>query len=101
MSTTFKIIQLNRMTDDGFVFSAHWIASKIDGTHAASTDNIVSFVKQQDKALIPYTELTEAQVVEWVKEALGKDGLAAIDQHLENKISEQKAPTTQSGCPWK
>jgi hypothetical protein len=89
------------MTDDGFVFSVHWHASKIDGEYSASTDNIVSFVKQPDQALIPYTELTEAQVVGWVKEALGTNGLAAVDHHLKNKISEQKAPTTQSGCPWK
>ena len=100
MTTTFKISQMDRLTSDGFVCTVHWNASQVDGEYTASTYSTVGFTEQPDQSLIPYADLTEAQVVEWVKASLGEEGVAAIDTALANNIADQKAPKVAAGVPW-
>ena len=100
MTTTFKISQMDRLTSDGFVVTVHWTASQTDGDYTASTYSTVGFTEQPDQSLIPYEDLTEAQVVEWVKASLGEEGVAAIDTALANNIADQKAPKVAAGVPW-
>jgi hypothetical protein len=100
MTTTFKISQMDRHTADGFVTTVHWTASQTDGDFSASTYSTASFTKEDGMNLIPYEDLTEAQVIEWVKGSLGEEGVAAIDTALANNIALQKNPVTASGTPW-
>ena len=100
MTTTFKITQMDRLTADGFVVTVHWTASQVDGDYSASTYSTVSFTEQPGQSLIPYEDLTEAQVIQWVKDSLGSEGLAAIDTALANNIADQKAPKVAAGVPW-
>lgn len=98
--TTFKISTLDRDTADGFVNTVHWTASVVDGDFTASTYSTASFTKEDGMNLIPYEQLTEAQVIEWVKASLGAEGVAAIDTALANNIADQKAPKVAAGVPW-
>lgn len=98
--TTFKISTLDRDTADGFVNTVHWTASQVDGDFTASTYSTVSFTKEDGINYIPYEQLTEAQVIEWVKASLGEEGVAAIDTALANNIADQKAPKVAAGTPW-
>lgn len=100
MTATFKITQMDRLTADGFVVTVHWTASQVDGEYTASTYSTVSFTEQPGQSLIPYEDLTEAQVIQWVKDSLGAEGVAAIDTALANNIADQKAPKVASGTPW-
>jgi hypothetical protein len=98
--TTFKISQMDRDTADGFVRVCHWNASQTDGDFSASTYSTASFTKEDGINYVPYEELTEAAVVEWVKGSLGAEGVAAVDAALAANISEQKAPKVATGTPW-
>ena len=98
--TTFKISTLDRDTDSGFVRTVHWTASQVDGDFTASTYSTVSFTKEDGMNLIPYEDLTEAQVIEWVKASLGEEGVAAVDAALAANIADQKAPKVAAGVPW-
>lgn len=98
--TKFKIANLDRHAEDGFVTVAHWTASQTDGEFSASTYGTVSFTKTDDMNLIPFESLTENQLIDWVKGSLGKDGVKAIDAALAQNIAEQKAPKVLSGLPW-
>jgi len=100
MTTTFKISQMDRLTADGFVVTVHWTASQTDGDYTASTYSTVSFTEQPGQSLIPYDQLTESQVIEWVKASLGEEGVAAIDTALAANIADQKAPKVAAGVPW-
>ena len=86
--------------DTGFVVTVHWSASKFDGNFAASTCSAVIFAEQSDQSIIPYADLTETQVIEWVKASLGAEQLAAIDASLTQNIALQKNPVTATGTPW-
>ena len=100
MTTTWTISNLDRDTADGFVTVAHWTASQVDGDFSASIVNTQSFTKEDGVNLIPYADLTEATVIEWVKAALGEDTVAAIDAALAAQIAEQQTPKKASGTPW-
>jgi hypothetical protein len=100
MTTTFKITNMDRLTPTGFVVTVHWTASQTDGDFSASTYSTVGFTEQPGQTLIPYDELTEAAVVEWVKASLGAEGVAAVDAALAANIAEQKAPQKATGTPW-
>ena len=100
MTTTFKITQTDYNTDDKFIFCVHWTASQVDGDFTASTYSTASFTKEDGINYVPYADLTEAAVIEWVKGSLGAEGVAAVDAALAANIADQKAPKTATGTPW-
>jgi len=100
MTTTFKITALDRDTSDGFVTTAHWTASKVDGDFSASIYNTQGFTKEDGVNLIPYADLTETIVIGWVQSALGEEAVTAINTALTAQIAEQQAPSKATGTPW-
>jgi hypothetical protein len=100
MTTTFNISQMDRSTTDGFVQTVHWNASQVDGEFSASTYSTANFTKKDGINYVPYADLTEAAVIEWVKASLSDDGVAAVDSALAANIAEQKAPKMAVGVPW-
>jgi hypothetical protein len=103
MTTTFKISQMDRNTADGFVNTVHWTASQTDASGSveftASTYSTASFTKEDGINYVPYADLTEAAVIEWVKGSLGTEGVAAVDAALAQNIKVQKNPVTATGTP--
>jgi len=96
---TWAIANLERDTDDGFVFTAHYTVSAADGTYSAGAYGSIGF--ERPESLIPFADLTEDLVVGWVKEALGGDEkVAEIEAALQSQINEQRTPTKASGKPW-
>jgi len=98
LTATWKIANLERETADGYVFTAHYTVNAHDGTYSAGAYGSINF--ERPETLIPYADLTEEQVIEWVKEALGSDTVLGIGQALLNQIDEQRTPTKQAGVPW-
>ncbi len=101
MSTTFEwhIANLERETDDGFVFTAHYTVGANDDTYSSSAYGSIGF--QRPDNLIPFADLTEELVIGWVKEALGGDEkVAEIEAALQSQLDEQRAPTKAAGVPW-
>lgn len=97
---TFKIVNLDRDTADGFVNTVHWAASKVDGEFSAGSYGTVSFVKEDGINYVPYASLTQDMVIDWVKGKMGVDGVKALEDALSANIAEQKAPKKASGTPW-
>jgi hypothetical protein len=95
MTTIWTIAQLDRQTSDGLVTNAHYRVDAVDGEHSASTYGTVGF--ERGDTFIAYDSLTEAQVIEWVKDKLDVE---AIEAGLQAQIDAKKAPTTATGVPW-
>jgi len=62
--TNWTISQLDRKTADGFVTTAHWQATAVDGEHTASIYSTCSWA--DGTVNTPYADLTQATVLGWV-----------------------------------
>jgi hypothetical protein len=96
MTTTWTITQLDRQTSNGFVTTAHWTASAVDGEYSASTYATCSWA--DGTPTTPYADLTEETVLGWVWETVNK---AETEASLQSQIDLQKTPVTATGVPWK
>jgi len=95
MTTTWTISQLDRKTADGFVTTAHWQATAVDGEHTASIYSTCSW--SSGTPTIAYDALTETTVLGWVWESVDK---TATESALAANIALQKNPVTATGTPW-
>ena len=95
MTTTWKLSQLDRNTADGVVTTAHWTATAVDGEHSASCYATVSWA--EGTPAIPYANLTEATVLNWVWESVNK---ASTESALAAQIALLKNPVKATGTPW-
>lgn len=100
--TTWTISNLERSLPDGVVYTAHWRVSDTDGDASGSVYGTISFPAKDpsDPSFIPYDQLTEAQVLQWVFDAMGADTVAAHETNVAAQIAAQKNPTTAAGVPW-
>jgi hypothetical protein len=98
----WTISQLNRTLPDGVVYTAHWRLSDTDGDASGSVYGTISFPAKAltEPGFIPYDNITEAQVIDWVKEAMGADTVAAHEANVAGQIQAQKNPTQAAGVPW-
>lgn len=83
------------------VYNVHWRMTAVSdtetpyqavniGTQALTIENI------QPDGFIPVEELTHAQIISWVEEAMGEDRIAQIKQYLDTLIQEKINPTKQT-----
>jgi hypothetical protein len=93
----WTINQMDRLTSDGFVVTVHYNVSATDGTYSANAYGTVSYQEQPGETFTPYDQLTEAQVVGWVQNSLGKD---TVEASLQSQINAQINPVQESGVPW-
>ena len=97
MAVTWTISTLERNTDDGVVV-AHWRASDADGEHTGSSYGSCGFTPDADAdGYTAYADITEAQVIEWVKADVDAD---AIEASIAAQIADSKAPAISTGVPW-
>ena len=96
MTTTWTITQTNYETASGFITTAHWTASAVDGNCNASVYSTCGW--QTGTPTIPYADVTMAEVLDWCW-ASGVDK-AATEASLAQQIELKKNPITSAGTPW-
>jgi hypothetical protein len=71
---------------------------QLKGNTQQSSYGTCSFTPDPDsEGFVAFEALTEADVLEWVYEALDKE---AVEASLSTQIEAQKAPVTMAGLPW-
>jgi hypothetical protein len=100
MATTFswRIANMERETADGFVFTVHYTVSADDGVYSSGAYGSLGL--ERPESLIPFDDLTEEMVVDWVKEKFGDEKVEEIEQTLQSELDEKHAPSKQAGVPW-
>jgi len=73
------------------VISANYIVTGVDGSYTASVELNQSFT-YTGGAFTPYSELTEDQVVGWIKSSLGENGIQSIEMNINGQIETEKNP---------
>lgn len=96
METTWSITQCDRLTADGFITTAHWTATAVDGDYSAGAYGTCGW--QAGTPSIPYDQVTEQEVLDWCwAGGVDKD---AVETNLAAQIEAQKNPVTATGVPW-
>jgi len=95
--TTWNIVQLERRISDGFVTTAHWTCSGVDGDF---TGNTYGSIGLEGVVTTAYEDITEEQAIGWVKSAMGEETVEATEAAVATQIEAQKNPVAASGTPW-
>ena len=98
---TWQINTMERETADGYVKKVIYRVNGADGDTTYRTTGEVDLPKPS--TLVPYADLTESQVIGWVKAKLDANAagtVSRIETTIDNEISKLKSPTTATGKPW-
>ena len=102
---TWQVNTLQRELADGYVNKVIYRVNGEDGTYKFRATGEVDLPKPE--TLKPYADLTETEVIGWVKARIGElntagqgPSVAEIETAVENGVNEQKTPTTGVGKPW-
>lgn len=97
--TTFawQIDNMTRISADGFVVSVLYSVVATEGQFTASTFGTTGY-EQTAGSFIPYDQLTEDIVLQWVYESVGKQ---KIEDYLQTQLDVKINPVVQNGLPWK
>ena len=104
---TWSINTLERELADGYVFVAHYSVSAVSSTldpegnpYRQGAYGSVP-LERPDGDLIPFENLTQDQVIGWVKAKLGGDEkVAEIEAALQARLDEAISPSKINGVPW-
>jgi hypothetical protein len=98
----WKISQLERTLPECCVTTAHWRVSASDGDAHGTVYGTISFPHKDhdDPTFIPYEDITEAQVIQWVKDEMGAEQVVAHESAVQSQIDARKNPVSASGLPW-
>ena len=85
------------------VVSAQW---NILGEDQGASYNLAGwqqFTLEQGEGFTPYNELTEAQVIEWVKNAMSENGVANMEAAVQGSLDAINNPPVEpviAPLPW-
>ena len=95
-SYTFKVENLIRESD-GYVHTAYYTYTGVSTTGASvktySTTGICTFSRPD--SLVPYTDLTESQVIGWIQTGIGSTQISVMQSDLDQYIDPNII-----GTPW-
>ena len=99
MSTTYtwSIADLNRKTEDGYVFNVHWRLDASNGVYSEGAYGSVGL--ERPDTLIPFDSLTPETVIQWVKDHYGEEKVTEVEEALAARIAEKERPTQANGLP--
>jgi hypothetical protein len=102
---TWSITNLESLREngafDGYVIQAYYTFTGESDFHKANVTGVVDFkVNSEQLSYTPYSSLTEADVITWVKAALG-DMVNMFENDIALRIQDQITPIYSSlPLPW-
>ena len=103
---TWEVTSLYTETIDGetdYVVIANYTVIGIDDTYTAELSNIARFSTASVTPFIPYADLTEDTVIDWIQQELGPDGVSNLEACIQGQINSQINPPTvpvNTPLPW-
>ena len=105
ITNTWSVVQMDAYPElDGetdVVFTVHWTLNGTDGTYNGSVYGSAGLTLDPEATYVPYTDLTEAQVIGWVKDALGEESVTGYEANVAQQIADQQdPPVVTPQLPW-
>lgn len=86
-----------------FVVKADWLCSGVEGAYSEEISGSEYFPDVQGDSFVPYADLTETLVLDWVWEQMGPNGKPSAEGCVEGQIESEKNPPvspTSEPIPW-
>jgi hypothetical protein len=104
----WSIQRMERQIQSGLVFQVAWRVTASEGDISVCQGGQLDFV--EGKTFTSFEELTEEEVLSWVKNKLGMTadgtgftGVERMEKYIQDKLDKELNPpssTTVSGLPW-
>ena len=86
---------------DCVVATIAWRLNATDGTHSVTRYGSVGVTYKEGDPYTPFSELTQATVIGWVKEALGAEQVASLEAGSDSEIEKLITPVVVTpALPW-
>ena len=86
--------------DPGYVVNCLWQVTGVDGEYTASIGGNTQFNSaDQEGAFIPYSSLTESQVLGWIPANQIESAQACVQGQIDSMITPPVSPSAQP-LPW-
>jgi hypothetical protein len=83
------------------VFTVHWRLNGTDGTNTATVYGSVGLTYEPGQPSTPYADLTQAQVIGWVQDALGSEQVQALTDNVAAQLAAiANPPVVAPPLPW-
>lgn len=83
------------------VFTVHWRMDGTDDVYTAGVYGSVGLTLDPEATFTPFASLTEAQVIGWVKDALGEEQVTSYEESVTAQIEAQiNPPVVTPALPW-
>jgi hypothetical protein len=98
----WKVNDVESVIADGGVTNVKWScsASGEAGEYAVNGGEAILEPDATSSEFVSYDDLTESVVMGWVKDSLGEEEVASIEEVLTAKVTAQMTPVKQTGLPW-
>ena len=99
-SYTFKVENLERESD-GFVHTAVYTYTGVSTTGIGSASSVMTHslagicTFSRPDTLVPYTDLTESQLIGWIQTGIGSSAIESLQEDLNRYIDPNIG-----GTPW-
>lgn len=105
VTNTWTVVQMDAYPEyegqTDVVFTVHWVLSGVEGNYQGSVYGSVGLTLDPEATFTPYADLTEAQVVGWVKDALGEEQVAGYEDNVAAQIDALvNPPVVTPPLPW-
>jgi 3',5'-cyclic AMP phosphodiesterase CpdA len=105
ITNTWAVVQMDAYPEqDGetdVVFNVHWTLAGTNGTYSGYVYGSQSVTVDPEAPFTPYADLTEEQVIGWVKDALGEEQVASLEANVAEQIANQvNPPVVTPALPW-
>jgi hypothetical protein len=99
-TTTITAMYTLQQPDPNYVVNALWRVTGTDGTHTAYIDGNTQFNSaDQQGAVIPYADLTEAIVIGWISQSAMEGAQANVQGQINSLITPPVSPAN-TALPW-
>mgnify|MGYP003336381953 FL=1 len=86
---------------ENVVFFVQWRCIGVDGNYGGSAHGLQGISIDFGTPFTPYADLTQDQVIGWVKSAMGDERVAQIEASVNAQIEAQKnPPAVIAPLPW-
>ena len=105
ITNTWNIVQMDTYPEyegqPDVVFNVHWNLIGTNGTYQGSVYGSTGLTLNKDATFISYADLTQEQVITWLKNTLGEEQVAAHEKSVTDQINEQVTPKVVTPpLPW-